>query len=60
MMDCPTGRKELYWVCDDEFEDLDGGKYIEQYYNCDRCFSSVTVTTPSDLDYSNIPALGEE
>jgi DNA-directed RNA polymerase subunit RPC12/RpoP len=59
-MECPTCSQKLFWAADDEFEDLDGREYIESHYNCDRCYTNVTVTVPANLDYSNIPALGEE
>ena len=58
MMDCPTCGSKLYWATDDGFEDLDGQEYLESFWSCGKCMTSVTVSVP--VNYSNIPALGEE
>jgi|TARA_E500000318_G_C3403814_1_gene150866 hypothetical protein len=59
-MECPTCGGKLFWGSDEGFYDLDGREHIESYYNCDRCFTSVTVAVPANLDYSNIPPLEKE
>ena len=59
-MECPTCGGELIWSSDEGFYDLDGREYIESYYNCYKCLTSVTVAVPSDSDYSNIPPQEKE